>query len=86
MQEHKLLMNHQTISSWVESDNKKLVSQARPTSTRKGWVLVYKLCPATLYSAVQSRCSLSSHDVCVPIAVKESLDIFSTTAEAVKVL
>ena len=42
-----------------------LVSQARPTSTKKvkGLVnCVYKPCPTTLYSAVQSCCSILSHD------------------------
>ena len=42
-----------------------LVSQARPTSTREGNSLVkcvYKPCPAALYSAVQSRSSILSHD------------------------
>ena len=42
-----------------------LVSQARPTSAREGKGLVnciYKLCPGALYSAVQSHCSILSHD------------------------
>ena len=43
----------------------RLVSQARPTSAREGKGLVscvYKPCPATQYSAVQSHCSIFSHD------------------------
>ena len=39
-----------------------LVSQAGPTSARKGRVCVYKPCLAALYSAVQSCCSILSHD------------------------
>ena len=41
-----------------------LVSRARPTSAKKGKGLVnyvYKPCLATLYSAVQSHCSILSH-------------------------
>ena len=40
-----------------------VVSQARPTSTKEGKGLVncvYKLCPASVYSVVQSRCSILS--------------------------
>ena len=43
----------------------RLVSQARPTSAREGKGLVscvYKPCPAAQYSAVQSHCSILSHD------------------------
>ena len=42
-----------------------LVSQARPTSAREGKGLVncvYKPCPAAPCSAVQSHCSILSHD------------------------
>ena len=42
-----------------------LVSQARPSSTKEGKGLVncvYQPCPAALYSAVQSHCSILSHD------------------------
>ena len=42
-----------------------VVSQARPTSAKEGKGLVnciYKLCPTALYSAVQSHCSILSHD------------------------
>ena len=41
------------------------VSRARPTSAKEGKGLVncvYKPCPTALYSAVQSRCSILSHD------------------------
>ena len=43
----------------------RLVSQARPTSAKEGKGLVncvYKPCPTALYSAVQSHCSILSHD------------------------
>ena len=42
-----------------------LVSQARPTFAREGTageLCIYKLCPITLYNAVQSRYSILSHD------------------------
>ena len=42
-----------------------VVLQAQPTSAREGKGLVncvYKPCPAALYSAVQSHCSILSHD------------------------
>ena len=40
-----------------------LVSQTHFRKTGKGLVnCVYKPCPAALYSAVQSRCSILSHD------------------------
>ena len=44
----------------------KVVSQARPTFTKKGrvwWTVhVYEPCPAILYSAVQSHYNILSHD------------------------
>ena len=43
----------------------KLVSQTQPNSAKEGKGLVnsvYKPCPAALYSAVQSHCSILSHD------------------------
>ena len=48
------------------------ISLASPTHFRKkgkGLVNgVYKLCPTALYSVVQSRCSILSHDTFVWIA------------------
>ena len=49
------------------------ISLANPTHFRKkgkGLVnCVYKLCPTALYSAVQSRCSILSHDTFVWVAI-----------------
>ena len=50
--------------SWTPQTCSALVSQARPTSAREGRVRIHKPCPAALYSAVQSCCSIFklSHD------------------------
>ena len=69
------------------------VSQARLTSAKGLVNCVYKLCPTTLYNAVQSR-SILSHDALHHHSSsnsslengKGSWEIFSTTAEAVKTL
>ena len=71
-----------------------LVSQTYFRKRGKGLVnCEYKLCPAVLYSVVQSHCSILSHDTLHHLSsnsslktAKESKDIFPATAETVKTL
>ena len=71
-----------------------LVSQTHFCKREKGLVnCEYKLCPAVLYSVVQSYCGILSHDTLHHLSsnsslktAKESKDIFPATAETVKTL
>ena len=52
-----------------------LASQTHFCERGKGLVnSVYKVCPATLYSAVQSRCSILSHDTLHHLSNNSSLE------------
>ena len=63
-----MLKNHKFFSSTIEvlllAPALYLVSQARPTSAKRegSGEMHIQACPAALYSAVQSHCSILSYD------------------------